>query len=50
MNFVKVFKVVAMVSTWFGKAAEDGKIDAQELIDLVSLVIFELGLDIKINV
>jgi len=50
MSFLKIFQIFGLVSAWFMKAAEDGKIDTDEVVELVEGIVKISGLDITINV
>lgn len=44
----KAWPIGMMIIAWSGHATVDGKIDLVELIELMTMIIKELGLDIKI--
>jgi len=46
----RIFRVMAACSNWFEKAMDDGKIDAKEAGQLVTLIADILGFTIKLDV
>jgi len=46
----RIFRVMAACSDWFEKAMDDGKIDAKEAGQLVTIIADILGFSVKLDV
>lgn len=49
MNFLKAFRVMGLVTTWFEKAMRDQVIDAQEVAELVTGLGDIFGMKVQIG-
>lgn len=50
MNFFKILGIISLISSWMGKALEDGKITLREALELIGLLAPALGLPLDFDI
>jgi hypothetical protein len=50
MSIFKIFRILGLTTAWAEKATADGKIDKQEIFELVSLILDIAGVKAEIQI